>query len=74
MPDTPKRETVGIIVVAIVFLIAIPIAFLILPKKGDVIRYDCSIAEISPDYPIEVREQCRKLRAENIKEDLRKPK
>jgi hypothetical protein len=34
-------------------------------------RYDCSISEISPDYPIPVKEACRKLRAENI---LNKPK
>lgn len=26
--------------------------------------YDCSIAEISPDYPIKVKEECRKLRSE----------
>lgn len=25
--------------------------------------YNCSIAEISPDYPIEVKERCRNLRA-----------
>jgi hypothetical protein len=31
-----------------------------------VVKYDCSIAEISPDYPIEVKEGCRKLRARNI--------
>lgn len=24
--------------------------------------YDCSLAEFHPDYPIEVREACRKLR------------
>jgi hypothetical protein len=36
-----------------------------------VVRYDCSIAEIHPDYPIPVKEACRKLRAENI---LNKPK
>ena len=35
------------------------------------VRYDCSIAEISPDYPIAVKEGCRKLRAENI---LQSPK
>jgi len=29
------------------------------------VRYDCSIAEISPDYPIQVKEACRKLRAQN---------
>jgi hypothetical protein len=36
-----------------------------------VVKYDCSIAEISPDYPPAVKEGCRKLRAENI---LQKPK
>jgi len=36
-----------------------------------VVKYDCSIAEISPDYPIAVKEGCRKLRAEN---NLNKPK
>jgi len=36
-----------------------------------VVKYDCSIAEISPDYPIPVKEACRKLRAENI---LQSPK
>ena len=25
-----------------------------------VVKYDCSIAEISPDYPVAVREACRK--------------
>jgi len=30
-----------------------------------VVKYDCSISEISPDYPIAVKEGCRKLRAEN---------
>jgi len=28
-----------------------------------VIRYDCTIAEISPDFPTEVRNECRKLRS-----------
>jgi len=69
MSHTIERTIVGIIV--IVFFIAIPVIFLSLPKKGDVVRYDCSISEISPDYPIEVKEQCRKLRAENY---LQKPK
>ena len=27
-----------------------------------IIRYDCSIAEFSPDYPIEIKKECRKLR------------
>jgi len=29
-----------------------------------VVKYDCSIAEISPDYPLAVKEGCRKLRLE----------
>ena len=36
-----------------------------------VVKYDCSISEISPDYPIAVKEGCRKLRAEN---NLQSPK
>jgi hypothetical protein len=31
--------------------------------KGRTVTYDCSLSEISPDFPPEVREQCRKLRA-----------
>ena len=38
------------------------------------VRYDCSIAEISPDYPIKVKEECRKLNAENYQKNLQKPK
>jgi hypothetical protein len=30
------------------------------PQEGKV--YDCSLAEISPDYPVEVKIGCRKLR------------
>ena len=26
-----------------------------------VVKYDCSIAEISPDYPVAVKDGCRKL-------------
>lgn len=26
--------------------------------------YDCGLSEISPDFPIEVREECRRLRKE----------
>lgn len=72
MQNTSFRQSLDFI---FVFVLAV-IAFIFVlwyqynnPKL--VIRYDCSIAEISPDYPIEVKEGCRKLRAENI---LNKPK
>lgn len=29
--------------------------------KGTV-KYDCSIAEISPDVPLDVKQECRKIR------------
>lgn len=66
MSNTPKRETIEIIIIIAGFLVAIPIVFLSLPRKGDIIRYDCSLAEISPDYPLEVKEQCRKLRSKPL--------
>jgi len=64
MPYTPKRETIKIAVVIIVFLIVIPMMFLALPKRGDVVRIDCTWSEISPDFTNEMREVCRQLRAE----------
>jgi hypothetical protein len=30
----------------------------------NVVRYDCRLSEISPDFPPQVREACRKKRAE----------
>jgi hypothetical protein len=29
------------------------------------IRYNCDLAEISPDFPKEVKQKCRELRNEN---------
>ena len=71
MPNTSFRETIKIAVAIIVFLIVVPIVFLVLPKKGDVIRIDCTWSEISPDFTIQMREACRQVRA-NI--NLQKPK
>jgi hypothetical protein len=52
----------------LVIVIIIAIAFMIsyAPRKGDVVVYNCSLAEISPDIPLEVKEKCRKLRAEKL--------
>ena len=62
MPHTVKRTiliTIAIgIYVAVMFLI-IP---MMMPKKGDVIRIDCTWSEISPDFSNEMREACRKAR------------
>ena len=53
-------------ILAIITFICAQVAFFYWTKdsfKGITVKYDCSISEISPDFPPEVREQCRKLRA-----------
>lgn len=32
-------------------------------QSGNGKVYDCTLAEISPDFPIEVKEECRRLNA-----------
>ena len=58
-----KREEV---IVACVLIVLATLAFLFLPKQEYRV-YNCSIAEISPDIPVEAKEACRKLRMETIK-------
>jgi hypothetical protein len=31
--------------------------------------YDCSMSEISPDYPVEVKQECRRLRLEEYQKN-----
>jgi hypothetical protein len=71
MSDLTKREIIETFIVIIAILIAVPIVFFLLPKKGDIIRIDCTWSEISPDFSNEMREACRQLRAKN---NLQKPK
>ena len=52
-----------LLIVAIMLPLGFAITYFSLPR-GEVIVYNCSIAEISPDYPVQVKEQCRKLRLE----------
>ena len=33
-------------------------------EQHGIIKYDCSLAEISPDFPLQVKEDCRRLRIE----------
>ena len=49
---------------AVVALILLVLAFLILVTvpDNDGRVYDCTLSEFHPDYPPEVKEQCRKLR------------
>lgn len=63
MPNSTQRQ----IIIAVVCLSAsFCFSYFMLPRHG-VKAYDCSIAEISPDYPVDVKNACRKLRADQIK-------
>ena len=52
-----------LLIVAIMLPLGFAITYFTLPRHGQVV-YNCSIAEISPDYPVQVKEQCRKQRLE----------
>lgn len=58
-----KREEV---IVACTLIVLGTLAFLCLPKQEYKV-YNCSIAEISPDIPLEAKEACRRLRMEQTK-------
>ena len=51
-------------IVLIFGLIGFLFSYYALPRKSEVV-YNCDLAEISPDFPIEVKKQCRKIRNEN---------
>jgi hypothetical protein len=58
----------SIIVMIGLSLIAVVAVFSDFYPEGKV--YDCTLAEISPDYPIEVKQECRRLLKEyNDKEN-----
>lgn len=50
------------LIVVICSAIGFASSIFFLPRKSEV-RYNCELAEISPDFPVEVRKQCRELKA-----------
>ncbi len=56
------KERIGFIL--LVILVIFIMAWSDFGKQPKV--YDCRIAEISPDFPPEVREECRKLMKEEL--------
>jgi hypothetical protein len=53
-------SVVGLAICAIVLIVYIVYHY---GHASHGIMYDCRLAEISPDFPSEVRNQCRKLRS-----------
>ena len=66
MQNITKRETVKIVLIFVASIIAVCFAMYITITDKSTKIYNCSISEISPDYPIEVKEGCRKLRMEKV--------
>jgi hypothetical protein len=54
--------------IVILFCCVVILSYTGLDRKSEVV-YNCSIAEISPDFPIEAKEGCRKLRTDKINEN-----
>ncbi len=50
----------------LILFAAIPLLFLNLPKKGDIMKIDCSLSEISPDFTNEMRQACRDARRNGL--------
>lgn len=56
-------------ILTIAFLLLVAIMILANADwNNKTVIYDCSIAEISPDYPPEVKNECRRLRIEELHE------
>jgi hypothetical protein len=65
-------SVVRLMVLVILFLTAIVTLFFTDLNKDKTVVYDCRLAEISPDFPAVVRDQCRQLRIEQYHEEIKK--
>jgi hypothetical protein len=62
MQNTVKRTVIVTIAIAVYVAVVVLVFSALMPKKGNVIRIDCTWSEISPDFSNEMREACRKAR------------
>lgn len=53
------------VVTAFAFIAIWGTVLIAIPKHG-VVVYNCSLVEISPDYPVEVKNECRKINSGRI--------
>ena len=65
MPHTVKRTILITIAIGVYVAVMFLIFPMMVPKKGDVIRIDCTWSEISPDFSPEMKQACRKARISN---------
>ena len=73
MQDTIKRENIEFALVLLLAVLAFGyVAWNTWKKPTGGITYDCRLAEISPDFPPEVRNQCRKLSLERFNNETKR--
>ena len=66
MQNLNKREALDFYAVIVLGILGVAFAIWYnITHPHVVVKYDCSNAEISPDYPVAVREGCRKLMSNN---------
>ena len=65
MQDIIKRTIIVTIAIAVYVTVVVLVFPTLMPKKGDVIRIDCTWSEISPDFSPEMKQACRKARISN---------
>jgi hypothetical protein len=65
MSHTVKRTILITIAIGVYVAVMFLIFPMMVPKKGDVIRVDCTWSEISPDFSPEMKQACRKARISN---------
>ena len=62
MSNTVKRTLIISVAIAVYIAVMFLVFPIIMPKKGDIIRIDCTWSEISPDFTTEMRQACRNAR------------
>ena len=55
-----------LVILIVVIFAALPLLFLDMPKKGDVVKIDCNLSEISPDFTNEMKQICRDARRNGL--------
>jgi hypothetical protein len=60
------NKLIGTVMFVAIVGIYITLFYVIMTNQPRTVIYNCSIAEISPDFPPKAREECRKLRADKI--------
>jgi hypothetical protein len=67
-----NKSLVRSIIIFLLSLTAVGILLFSNFGKNRTVVYDCRMSEISPDFPIEVKEECRKLRLEHYQQEQKR--